>query len=77
MCEGMVVGNTLANGVAAGLVINYEALRLIGDSTYEMVQVSYRNNKTWRETASVLPIISLGIDPTVDNQRRRLPGRGR
>lgn len=39
--------------------------------------VSYCNNKAWRTTASVEPVLSyLVTDNNIDSQRRRLAGRG-
>lgn len=38
--------------------------------------VSYYSNNALRNSALITPIIDVGVDITLDSQRRRLPGRG-
>lgn len=48
----------------------------IRDEGWSLAVVSYCNNKTWRTTGVATPIIAYSVDPHVNSQRRRLPGRG-
>lgn len=58
-----------------------DAVAQLRNSTYVgtnvHVVVSFRTNGNWRATGIATPVTSaLGIDSTLDSQRRRLPGRG-
>lgn len=44
---------------------------------WDLVVVSYCNEKEWRTSAAVTQITGWSVDTTLDSQRRRLPGRGR
>lgn len=63
-----------ANVIAALTALRTRLNALSGTS---MVVVSKRANKQWRAVALITPIASFSSDGVLDNQRRRLPGRGK
>lgn len=78
LMEDQVTGNQVNAGSVNALSAAYDDLRsainAVPDCT--MVQVSRYLNKTPRVTGAASTIIGQTFDPTVDSQRRRLPGRG-
>ncbi len=80
LTDPQVSGNLLASTTRASLQSGYQAL-LTGLTTfnvdYRLVVVSKYHNNAPRVTGVATDILSCSIDPVVDSQRRRLPGRGR
>ena len=77
LCEDQVEGNDCA--VAADIQSAYDALRTTFDSALlgiEFSIVSFVHARAWRLTPRVTPITGVAVEPTIDNMRRRLPGRG-
>ena len=57
----------------------YEALRTTLDNALLGVEysiVSFVSQGMWRMQPLVTPITGVALDPTIDSQSRRLPGRG-
>lgn len=78
--RSMYTASTLFDASRAALVSAYgELLTIIGGLTggYSLVVLSRRAAKAPRITAVASIITSVAVDPTLDSQRRRLPGRGR
>lgn len=71
--------NTVSATILAQLQAAYEALTDVdGQGNWEWCVVSRMANGVERAEGIATPITSVVIvDPTVDSQRRRLPGRGR
>lgn len=61
---------TIAVGVASAL------WSMASVQNWDLVVVSYCNNKAWRTTGVSTKITSYAVEGTLDSQRRRLPGRG-
>jgi hypothetical protein len=77
LCEDQVVQNTCT--VAADIQSAYDALRTTLDNVtlnIEFSVVSFVNNGAWRTAPLVTPISGVSVESTIDNMRRRLPGRG-
>jgi hypothetical protein len=75
--QDFVSGNTVTN--AADIQSAYDALRTTLDSialNVEFSVVSYVAANAWRRDPLVTPISGVAVEPTIDSQRRRLPGRG-
>jgi hypothetical protein len=87
LTEGQVVNNTVGDAAVDGFQAAYEALRIAaGDFTpeHEWVVVSRFSGVDSdkkpipRTTGIATPVTSVVVvDPVIDSQRRRLPGRGR
>ena len=78
MRSGDVVGNTLYSVFLPLLKAAYETL--LSESLtagFVWIVASQWLAGIRRPTALIQPIESISVDPTVDSQRRRLPGRGR
>ncbi len=70
--------STLNGTNAADLKTNYDFLRTdIATAGWQLSVLSTRHNKANRVTGLVTFITGVSVDPTLDSQRRRLPGRGR
>lgn len=72
-----VNANTCVN--AAELQSAYDALRTTLDNitlNVEFSVVSFVQAKGWRRDPLITPISGVAVEPTLDSQRRRLPGRG-
>jgi len=78
LAEAFVTGNVLESSFATALLGIYNDL-LEAFDTYpgDLTVVSKFHNNAARTTGIATPIISCSINPVVDSQRRRLPGRGR
>jgi hypothetical protein len=77
LCEDQVEGNDCA--VAPAIQSAYDALRTTFDSALlglEFSIVSFVHARAWRLTPRITPITGVAVEPTIDNMRRRLPGRG-
>ncbi len=77
LCEDQVIANTCT--IAAQIQSAYDALRVTFDNmtlNVEFSVVSFVSNNAWRTEPLVTPITGVAVDSTIDNQRRRLPGRG-
>ncbi|HET7637584.1 MAG TPA: hypothetical protein VFK47_02495, partial [Ktedonobacteraceae bacterium] len=64
---------------AAELQSAYDALRTTLDNitlNVEFSVVSFVQAKGWRRDPLITPISGVAVEPTLDSQRRRLPGRG-
>lgn len=79
LAEDAIAGNTVNSTMIAALIEVWNALRLAsGDPGWQNVVVSRFSNNAPRVTGVTTPITSVVVfDDQVDNQRRRLPGRGR
>lgn len=77
LSEAQVTGSTLETGWSAAFGTAYielvDALSLAG---YELVVTSFQAGLAPRVAAVSTPIVAVGVNSTVDSQRRRLPGRG-
>jgi len=79
MPENSTVGNTVSAGPLDDLLAAYDALIGIPpavDAAYTLVVVSLFHNNAPRVAGVATDILDSSIDPTIDSQRRRLPGRG-
>ena len=77
LSRGMVVNDTVQPTPLPDLQHNYDTLRTaIGDLGFNMAVVSRFHDRAPRVTGISTPIIACTVEPTVDSQRRRLPGRG-
>jgi len=79
MPENSTVGNTVSASPLLDLQAAYDAL--IGvppavDAAYSLVVVSLFHDNAPRVAGVTTPILDSSIEPTIDSQRRRLPGRG-
>lgn len=78
LTENHVTANALISTVQTSLITAYN--QLIVDVTtagWVLVVASRFSNNAPRVTGLATPITAATLDPTVDSQRRRLPGRGR
>lgn len=79
LTENFVTLDSLGSSNASAFQTDYEnffadiATAVPGSSH---VIVSRCHNKVWRTSAVVTPVTSYFVDETIDNQRRRLAGRG-
>lgn len=71
--------NTVSAGIVADLRTAYNALivEVEGAGGDRLVVASRYANKMARDPGVATPIIACTVDPIIDSQRRRLPGRGR
>lgn len=72
-----VNANTCVN--ASEIQAAYDALRTTLDNitlNVEFSVVSFVADKGWRRDPLITPISGVAVEPTLDSQRRRLPGRG-
>lgn len=77
--EPQVVGNQLQAVDAAAMQQAYEALLdsvALSIDFEALVVVSYCGGGAWRNPPITTPITNVTVDPIIDSQRRRLPGRG-
>ena len=59
------------NTAYSTLITRYTAINC------EWVVASTQNNNVPRVVGVATPIVGVSVDPVIDSQRRRLPGRGR
>jgi hypothetical protein len=80
LCQDQVLAsNFITQSFQEDLRAAYDALRTALDNATlaaEFVVVSKFHNNAPRTTAVTTPISGVSIEPTIDSQRRRLPGRG-
>jgi hypothetical protein len=70
--------NNIKSDWQATIKTAYETLLSILETAgYAWQVVSYVTNKTLRGTGVANAVQAISIDPILDSQRRRLPGRGR
>lgn len=76
--KGVVIESHVTDEYAAGVQAAYNALPAsLGQLGYTWVIASRQVNSAPRVVGEVTPVTAaVVIDPTVDSQRRRLPGRG-
>lgn len=75
---GHITANLIDSAFQGFLKTTYEELiQVIASAGWTWSVASYFVNKVKREMPVFTPITAVGIDPTIDSQRRRLPGRGR
>lgn len=77
LLEGQVEESNLAGGTAAFLSGSYD--NIITDPNLQpfvLSVLSKFHNNAPRTQGIMTPITSVSVDPVVDSQRRRLPGRG-
>lgn len=78
LTENMVAQNRLTQVVLDGLEIAYSAVPYLDDSpVLKLVVASRTANGQPRQVGLTTVITGPAIDPVLDSQRRRLPGRGR
>lgn len=78
LTEGQVVGNTVAEGTRTSLLSDYLELLNPAVISYGTLCVYSRISAgAERPTGAATVVLDMSIDPTIDAQRRRLPGRGR
>lgn len=79
LTRAQVVDNEVVPSIVTGLGAIYSLL--LSGSAFGgclLAVASKRSNNAWRAVGVVTPVIDVVLaDPTVDSQRRRLPGRGR
>jgi len=74
-----IVNNELATGVALAIQDDYEAFMawiVESDAEAGLSVVSYCHDNVWRTEGLATYITNVSVDPNLDNQRRRLNGRG-
>lgn len=79
IAESQATGNLLNTAVATAFVADLQAFFATIEAalTVDHVVVSYCNNNVWRTTAVATKVLNyLLVDSALDNQRRRLAGRG-
>lgn len=77
LMETQVVGNTVDPGALSLIKAAYEGLRIgLESAGFPLVVGSKIGAKVERFVGLSTPVVALQIDPIVDSQRRRLPGRG-
>jgi hypothetical protein len=77
LAEGFVTLSEISSATAAVYADNY--VTLVDDLStegYELVVTSFQAGGVPRVTAVSTPVVAIGVNTTVDSQRRRLPGRG-
>jgi hypothetical protein len=77
LTSDMTTANIITPGYQAVITSAYDTLIKLLSPDWFMVVVSYQENKLQRPNALCTEITSVGIENTLDSQRRRLPGRGR
>jgi len=79
LTETAVAGNTVAPGNVSALRDAYDALKEpLGEVIpVDLCVLSETTGGAPRVTGICTPVTGIAIDPIVDSQRRRLPGRGR
>jgi len=79
LAESQVNNNSLDSATITGLLASYNNLiGLIKTAGFTMVVASRVSNGAPRVTGVTTEILTASFaDPTIDNQRKRLPGRGR
>jgi len=79
LTEGQVVANTVVPGIITSLSLAYaQLLNTANFGGCELAVLSRYNANAPRLIGVATPVIdTLFADPTIDSQRRRLPGRGR
>jgi len=77
--EAQVTGNTVLSTVVDDLRDRYDLLRepLGALIPVNLCVLSEVENGDPRVTGICTPVTGIGVDPIIDSQRRRLPGRGR
>lgn len=77
LVEPQVTNNTVVSGYVTTLTAAYNALRTsLAAEGYTLVVASRYADKAPREEGITTPITAASVNPIVDVQRRRLPGRG-
>lgn len=77
LSEVQVNGNVLATAPHAAILAAYaELLEDLEGLNADLVIASRWSNHVQRTTGLTTPVTGVFLDPTVDSQRRRLPGRG-
>lgn len=77
LCEGNVVANRLDDVTVGYMTTSYNyLLSALATEGYVLVVRSIILNGGPRFAGVQTPILNATIDPTLDSQRRRLPGRG-
>lgn len=79
LCEGQVLGNTIIAADLLGLQTAYDLLKepLGPVIPVDLCVLSEVSGGAQRVQGICTQVTGIGIDPVVDSQRRRLPGRGR
>lgn len=80
LCEDQVTANKLVTSVQNNLNDAYDNLRVVLDNAILAIEfgvLSRYHAGAPRANGILTPILGVSIDPVIDSQRRRLPGRGR
>lgn len=79
LCEIQVLNNEIIPETVSDLIGAYgELIALDTDVGPGIMCIASRfHNKVQRVTGVATPVTDLAVDPVIDSQRRRLPGRGR
>lgn len=78
LCENQVLANRIAPVVQTSINAAYAAyIGGYGTISCTWVVASTYSNQAPRAIGVVTPILAVSVDPVIDSQRRRLPGRGR
>lgn len=81
MCESQVDANTAQGGFITSLQTAWTAVMQESSGAavdfWKLVVLSYYANKSLRASPLATVVNGISINPTIDSQRRRLPGRGR
>lgn len=77
--ELQYTGNVIAPATVTFLRDAYSALMDLGGplDIFELCVLSEVSNGAPRAAGICTPVTGIGVDPIIDSQRRRLPGRGR
>ena len=78
--ENDVSDNRVASSWLTAMTSAFTTIRVnaFGDAGAKQVVVSRRHNNAWRSQGVATEVNStVFVDPTIDSQRRRLPGRGK
>jgi len=77
LAESHVILSEISTGSATSYAEAYIALvDNLNTAGFDLVVTSFQAGLAPRVTAVSTPVVSVGVNTTVDSQRRRLPGRG-
>jgi hypothetical protein len=79
LTEGQVTGDSVSDAVATAYREHWEAFIASVQTDFpgaSLAIVSRCQDGAWLTTATVTPVETVLVDPTVDSMRKRLKGRG-
>jgi hypothetical protein len=81
LTEADVTANTVASAHLTSMQTAYEDIMAVSSGAavdfWKLHVLSYFSNGSVRQTPVATLVTGIAINPTIDSQRRRLPGRGR